>query len=94
MRLLRSFSRDERGALAGDAVKAAIAIGFLSLIGVHMMGNRIDGQEKDRLAGLSYVAAKGKQVDPRQIDPMSVGSIARAADATRLDPCALPPPAR
>jgi hypothetical protein len=86
MRVLLSFLHDERGTFAADAAKAVIAIAFLSLIGVHMMGNRIASEEKDRLAGLTHTAARGKAVDP-----MTTGSIARDADATKIDPCALPP---
>jgi hypothetical protein len=90
MRILKVFLRDERGSLAADATKAAIAIAFLSLIGAHMIGNRIDAAEKDRLAGLAQAAAKGKPLDPRAVDQIATGSLARDADAMRFDPCELP----
>jgi hypothetical protein len=91
MRSVTSFLRDQRGSMPADAAKAVIAIAFLSLIGVHMMGNRIASEEKDKLAGLTHVAAKGKPVDARTIDQITTGSLATAANGVRFDPCELPP---
>jgi hypothetical protein len=73
--------RNQHGNLAVGVAKFAVAVGFLSVVALHMTGNRIENTEKDRIAALAGQA----------IDANSTGSLQRAANATRIDPCALPP---
>ncbi len=80
----RAFLADERGTMISDLAKAAVAIGFLSVVAAHLVSNRIDQAEKERMAAFAQAAAKGRVVE-------TTGSLARAADATKLAPCALPP---
>jgi hypothetical protein len=78
------FCADERGTLVSDVAKAAVAIGFLSIVAAHLVSNRIDQSEKERMAAIAQAAANGRTVE-------TTGSLARDANATKLDPCALPP---
>jgi hypothetical protein len=81
MRSPRSFLRDQRGNIAAGAAKFVIAVGFLSLVALNMTGNNIGQAEKDRIAALAGLA----------VDSRATGSLARDVNATKLDPCALPP---
>jgi hypothetical protein len=81
MRVLRPFLCDQAGNLAAGAAKFAVAVGFLSLVAMNMTGNSIGTTEKDRIAALAGLA----------VDTRATGSLARDVNATKLDPCALPP---
>jgi hypothetical protein len=82
--LFARFRADERGALVSDLAKSAVAIGFLSIVAAHLVSNRIDANEKARMAEIAQQVSKGRSVD-------TTGSLARDANAMKLDPCALPP---
>ncbi len=84
--LITRFARDQRGALLPDVAKAAIAISFLSVVAANIMSNRIGANEKDVLASIAREAANG-----RAVDPVATGSLARDANATKIDPCVLQP---
>lgn len=84
--LLARFRSDERGSIVPDIAKAAIAISFLSVIAANVLSNRIEASEKNAMAAISSEAAKG-----RNIDTAATGSLARNVNATKIDPCALPP---
>lgn len=84
--VLSRFRSDESGALVPDIAKAAIAISFLSVIAANVVSNRIDANEKSAMAAISSDAAKG-----RNVDTAATGSLARSANATKIDPCVLPP---
>lgn len=80
------FRADERGAVASDLAKAAVAIAFLSVIAANIMSNRIEANEKAVMASIAGEAAKG-----RLVDSSATGSLARSVNQTKVDPCALPP---
>jgi hypothetical protein len=83
--LLTRFRSDESGALVPDIAKAAIAISFLSVIAANVISNRIDTSEKNAMAAITGDAARG-----RNVDNAATGSLARNANATKIDPCELP----
>ncbi|RYE32448.1 MAG: hypothetical protein EOP23_12450 [Hyphomicrobiales bacterium] len=85
MRLIELFWKNNRGAIAGDIAKAGAAIAFLSVIAANFLSSQTASLDKDRLAQVSLAAAKRQS-----IDPMVTGSIGQTANATKLDPCALP----
>ncbi|MFN3673939.1 MAG: hypothetical protein ACK4VM_18705 [Bosea sp. (in: a-proteobacteria)] len=82
MRLIDMFRRDERGGLAADVAKAAVAIGFLSVIAANFVSQQTASLDTDRMTQVAAAAAKGKPVDP-----MITGSLQKRANETRLDPC-------
>lgn len=84
--LLTRFRSDESGALVPDLAKAAIAISFLSVVAANVISNRIDASEKNAMAAITGDAAKG-----RNVDQAATGSLARNINASKVDPCALPP---
>lgn len=85
MRLIELFWKNDRGTMIADVAKAGAAIAFLSVIAANFMSSRIEPLDKDRLAAVSLAASKRQPVDP-----LTTGSITKAANETRLDPCALP----
>lgn len=85
MRLIETFWKNKRGTMATDIAKAAAAIAFLSVIAANFVSSQTAGLDRDRLAQASLAASKRQTVDP-----MITGSIGQSANATKLDPCALP----
>ena len=85
MRLIQLFWKNNRGTAAIDIATAAAAIAFLSVIAANFVSNQPAGLDRDKLAQASLAAAKRQPVDP-----MVTGSIGQTANATKLDPCALP----
>ena len=85
MRLIELFWKNNRGTLAADIAKAGAAIAFLSVIAANFLSSQTASLDKDRLAAVSLAASKRQSVDP-----MVTGSIGQTANATKLDPCALP----
>jgi hypothetical protein len=85
MRLVSIFWKNERGTMAADIAKAGAAIAFMSVIAANFVSSQTAGLDKDRMAQASLAASKRQPVDP-----LTTGSIGRAANETRLDPCALP----
>lgn len=85
MRLFELFWKNNRGTMAADIAKAAAAIAFLSVIAANFVSSRTVGLDRNALAQASLQASKRQPVDP-----MVTGSIGGTANATRLDPCALP----
>jgi hypothetical protein len=72
---------ERRPALVINTVKAVAVIGTLSLLAAHWLASGpLDRGELTRLA--SEAAKPG--------EPSTTGSIARAVNATRLDPCVSP----
>ena len=82
MRLIELFWKNNRGTIAADIAKAGAAIAFLSVIAANFLSSQTASLDKDRMAQVSLAASKR--------DPMTTGSIVRAAGDTKLDPCALP----
>ncbi|UZF93535.1 hypothetical protein [Bosea sp. NBC_00550] len=85
MRLIELFWKNDRGTMAADVAKAGAAIAFLSVIAANFMSSRTPPLDKDRMAAVSLAASKRQPVDP-----LTTGSITKAANETRLDPCVLP----
>ncbi|WP_336813448.1 hypothetical protein [Bosea sp. MMO-172] len=85
MRLIEMFWKDNRGTLAADIAKAGAAIAFLSVIAANFLSSQTASLDKDRMAAVSLAASKRQPTDP-----MITGSIGQTANATKLDPCALP----
>lgn len=85
MRLIELFWKNNRGTLAADIAKAGAAIAFLSVIAANFLSSQTASLDRDRLAAVSLAASKRQSVDP-----MVTGSISQTANATKLDPCALP----
>lgn len=85
MRLIELFWKNERGTLAADIAKAGAAIAFLSVIAANFLSSQTASLDKERMAQISLAASKRQAVDP-----MVTGSIGQTANATKLDPCALP----
>lgn len=85
MRLIELFWKNNRGTIAADIAKAGAAIAFLSVIAANFLSSQTASLDKDRLAQVSLAASKRQPVDP-----MVTGSIGQTANATKLDPCALP----
>jgi hypothetical protein len=82
MRTFLAFLRDQRGSMASDIAKSAIAIAFLSVIAANLVSRQIGMHDR---AALDVVAEKASRGQP--VDMNAVGSIAREANRTRLDPC-------
>jgi hypothetical protein len=82
MRIFLEFLRDQRGSMAADIAKSAIAIAFISVIAANLVSRQIGTHDKVALDIVAEKAARGQQVDMN-----AVGSIAREANRTRLDPC-------
>lgn len=85
MRLITLFWRNERGTLVADLAKAGAAIAFLSVIAANVISNQTAHFDRERLAQVAAAASGG-----RTADPMTTGSLRRAAAETKLDPCVLP----
>ena len=68
----------DRPALLMPTLKAAAAVAVLSVLAAHWLA---DGLDQRRLSRLAADASRG--------DPVTTGSITRAAGATKLDPCAV-----
>lgn len=85
MRLIELFWKNERGTLVADIAKAGAAIAFLSILAANFISTQTAHFDRDRLAQVAAAAANGKVVDP-----MTTGSLRKAAGETKLDPCALP----
>lgn len=85
MRLIELFWRDTRGALVADVAKAGAAIAVLSLLAANLIATQTAQFDRDRLAQVAAAASGG-----RAVDPMTTGSLRRAASETKLDPCVLP----
>lgn len=85
MRLIELFWKNQRGTMVADIAKAGAAIAFLSVIAANFMSSRTEQLDKERLAQVSLAASKRQP-----IDPLTTGSISKAASETRLDPCTLP----
>lgn len=85
MRLIDLFLKNERGTMLADFAKAGAAIAFLSVIAANFVSSRTEHLDRDRLAEVAAAAAKGKPADP-----MVTGSIRKAANETKLDPCVVP----
>lgn len=85
MRLIELFWKNERGTLIADIAKAGAAIAFLSILAANFISAQTASFDRDRLAQVAAAAATGKA-----FDPMTTGSLRKAAGETRLDPCALP----
>lgn len=81
MRLIDRFWKNTRGSMVADIAKAGAAIALLSVVAANLISNQLD---RDRLAEFASAAATGKA------DPMVTGSLRKAANETKLDPCALP----
>ncbi len=87
MFLFKRFFRDERGDFATGFLKSAVAIAFLSVLAANIMDRTVVAPaEQDRLAQASAAASRGQNVDR-----MATGSLARAANETKLDPCVAQP---
>lgn len=84
MRLVSIFWKNERGTMAADVAKAGAAIAFLSVIAANFVSSQTSGLDRDRMAQATLAASKRQP-----IDPLTTGSIGRAANETRLDPCAV-----
>jgi len=82
MRLIDLFWKSNRGSMVADIAKAGAAIALLSVIAANLISNQLD---RERLAEVASAAATGKVVDP-----MVTGSLRKAANEAKLDPCALP----
>ncbi|MDP3254565.1 hypothetical protein [Bosea sp. (in: a-proteobacteria)] len=85
MRLIKLFWRNERGTLVADLAKAGAAIAFLSVVAANVISNQTAHFDRERLAQVAAAAAGG-----RGADPMTTGSLRKAAAETKLDPCVLP----
>lgn len=85
MRLVIAFLRSQRGTMVADVAKAGAAIALLSVIAANFVSNQTANLDRDALRQVAQAAAKGQA-----IDPLVTGSIARRANETRLDPCAIP----
>ena len=85
MRLIELFWKNARGTMAIDIAKAGAAIAFLSVIAANFMASRTPPFDRERLAQVSLAASRHQPVDP-----LTTGSIGKAAGETRLDPCAVP----
>jgi hypothetical protein len=71
------------GHVAFKVAKAAAAIAFLSLIAVNWLSSTVARHEPDR-AGLTRLAGSAAH---DKSDTMITGSLAKRAQAVRLDPC-------
>lgn len=85
MRLIELFWKNERGTMVADIAKASALIAFLSVVAANLVSHQTAELDKDRLSEVALAAAKRQP-----IDPLTTGSIRKAASDTRLDPCALP----
>lgn len=85
MRLIELFWKDERGTSVANLATAGAAIAVLSVVAANVLSSQTKDLDKERLAQISLAASKRQP-----IDPLTTGSISRAANDTRLDPCALP----
>lgn len=85
MRLIDLFWKNERGTMVADIAKAGAAIAFLSVIAANFVSTQTAHFDRERLAEVAAAATRGKPVDP-----MTTGSIRKAANETKFDPCAVP----
>lgn len=69
----------ERPALLLPTIKAAIAVGFLSVLAAQWLSSRAFDQ-----ASLTRLAADAVR------EPATTGSILKAANGQKLDPCGVP----
>lgn len=70
-----------RPSILGATIKTCLAVGLLSLCAANWLTNGFDRQGMSRLA-----SAVTRDVP----DPVATGSLERSANATALDPCAMP----
>jgi hypothetical protein len=84
MRLIELFWKNERGTLVANIAKAGAAIAFLSVLAANFVSTQTAHFDRDRLAQVAAAAAGNKG------DPMTTGSLRKAASETRLDPCVVP----
>jgi hypothetical protein len=80
------FRSDERGGMVAGVAKAAFAVTVLSVLAANVVSRQIESSDRAALATLAGAASTG-----RQVDAMATGSLARQANQTQIDPCALPP---
>ena len=73
---------ERRSSLLSGTVKAVVVIGVLSWMSAGWLSSA--SHDGDTLARLASNISQGRQ------DPLTTGSIAGRASATRIDPCALP----
>lgn len=85
MRLVIAFLRSQRGSMVADVAKAGAAIAFLSVVAANLISNQTANLDRDAMRQATQAAAKGQA-----IDPLVTGSIAKRANETGLDPCAVP----
>lgn len=73
------FRRDGRPNLVVTVTKVTLAVGFLSLLATNWLSrNGLDQIGLSRLTAQAYD------------EPMTTGTLARAANQQKLDPCAVP----
>jgi hypothetical protein len=82
MRLIDLFWKNERGTMVADIAKATAVIAFLSVIAANFVSTRTAELDRDRLAEVASAATRGNG-----FDPLVTGSLRKAANETRLDPC-------
>jgi hypothetical protein len=85
MRLIDLFWKNERGTMVADIAKAGAVIAFLSVVAANLVSTQTAHFDRDRLAAVAAAATKGQPADP-----LTTGSIRKAASETRFDPCAVP----
>lgn len=85
MRLIKLFWSNEGGSMVADIAKAGAAIAFLSVVAANFVSSQTARFDNERLGQVAAAAAKG-----HPIDPLVTGSIRKAANETKLDPCVLP----
>jgi hypothetical protein len=85
MRLIDLFWKNERGTMVADIAKAGAVIAFLSVVAANLVSTQTAHFDRDRLAEVAAAATKGQPADP-----LTTGSIRKAASETRFDPCAVP----
>jgi|UPI0008339A5B hypothetical protein len=84
MRLVELFWKNERGTLVANIAKAGAAIAFLSVLAANFVSNQTAHFDRERLAQVAAAATGNKS------DPMTTGSLRKAAAETKLDPCVVP----
>lgn len=83
--MIELFWKNDRGTMVASLAKAGAAIAFLSIVAANFLSSQTEGLDKAGLAQVSLAVSKRQPVDP-----LTTGSISKAANETRLDPCALP----
>ena len=90
MRILKLFSRDERGSMVANIGKASVAICFLSVIAANWLAVGVNELDRSNLAQLADNASRNVKNGIAYFDPTSTGSLQKRAAETRLDPCVVP----